>query len=77
MDGKITNVGDDAYSVCEELISKMVDNDSELITIFYGEDCDKEKVDNMVNKLDEEYSDIDLQCYKGNQPIYYFILSVE
>ncbi len=77
MDGKITNVGDDAYSVCEELISKMVDNDSELITIFYGEDCDKEKVDNMVNKLEEEYSDIDLQCYKGNQPIYYFILSVE
>ncbi|MDF2883380.1 MAG: putative kinase [Clostridiaceae bacterium] len=77
LDGKITDIGKDAYGVCEELINRMVDEDSELITIFYGEDCDKEKVDNMVNKLEEKYADIDLQCYKGDQPIYYFILSVE
>lgn len=77
MDGKITDAGNDVYGVCEELLNRMVDHDSELITIFYGEDCNKEKVDNMVNKLEEKYSDIDLQCYKGNQPLFYFILSVE
>lgn len=77
VDGKITDVGNDVYEVCEELINKMVDEDSELITIFYGEDCDKNKVDEMVNKLEEKYAEIDLQCYKGCQPLYYFILSVE
>ena len=51
--------------------------DSELITIFYGSDCDESKVNDLVSILEEKYSDIDIQCYNGKQPLYYFIVSVE
>ena len=55
----------------------MIDDDSELITIYYGEDVEKETVDEFVSKLEDKYEDFDIQCYEGNQPLYYFLLSVE
>ena len=55
----------------------MVNEDSELITIFYGEDVEKEELDEFISKLEEKYSDFDIQCYEGNQPLYYFLLAVE
>lgn len=76
-EGKIEEIGDDKFEVCKNLIEKMVNENSELITIFYGEDCDKEQVGTFVNELEDKYSDIDIQYYEGNQPLYYFIFSVE
>ncbi|MGL4731600.1 MAG: DAK2 domain-containing protein [Clostridium sp.] len=73
----ITQVGSDVYKVCEDLIADMVNEDSEIITIFYGEDCDKEKVDELIEILEEKYSDMDIQCFDGKQPLYYFITAVE
>ena len=77
IEGKIKEVGDSAYDVAAILIEKMIDEDSELITIFYGEDSEEEKVEKLVSSLEEKYEDFDIQCYKGNQPLYYFIMSVE
>lgn len=74
---KIVNVGNDIYEVCKNIIKEMVTDDSELITIYYGEDCDNEKVEHLIEVLQDEYEDLDVQCYDGKQPLYYFIVSVE
>ena len=47
---KISNIGNEVYKVCKDLIASMVNEDSELITIFYGEDCEEEKVDELVGE---------------------------
>lgn len=77
IEGKINEVGKDIYEVCTNIISNMVNEESELITIFYGKDCDEDKVNEFVSKLEEIYPDIDIQSYSGEQPLYYFIVSVE
>lgn len=76
-EGKINNIGNEVYNVCKDLIASMVNEDSELITIFYGEDCEEEKVDELVAELEELYPEMDIQCFNGEQPLYYFITSVE
>ena len=76
-EGKISNIGNEVYKVCKDLIASMVNEDSELITIFYGEDCEEEKVDELVGELEELYPEMDVQCFSGEQPLYYFITSVE
>ncbi|WP_346887245.1 DAK2 domain-containing protein [Clostridium sp. UBA1056] len=77
LEGKISEIGQDVYAVCKKLIENMVDEESELITIFYGEDCEEDKVDQLVTELEEAYPDMDVQCFNGEQPLYYFITSVE
>jgi DAK2 domain fusion protein YloV len=77
LEGKINEIGKDVYSVCKKLIESMVNEDSELITIFYGEDCEEDKVEQLVAELEEAYPDMDVQCFSGEQPLYYFITSVE
>ena len=77
VESKINEVGKDIYEVCKKIIDNIVKEDSELITIFYGSDCDERKVNEMLTVLKEKYSDIDVQCYNGKQPLYYFIVSVE
>lgn len=77
VEGKIKQVNKDVYDSCEKLIDSIVNEDSELISIYYGEDCDKEKVNELVEKLEEKYDEMDVICYEGKQPLYYFIVSVE
>ncbi|KYH29928.1 MULTISPECIES: DAK2 domain-containing protein [Clostridium] len=77
IDGKISEVGKDIYEVCNKLLSNMVNEDTELITIFYGKDCDEDKVEEFINILEDKYPDIDIQFYSGGQPLYYFIVSAE
>ena len=74
---KIKEVGTDIYKVCEEIIDSMITKDSELLTIFYGEDCNSAEVEEFVSVLEDKYPDIDIQYYDGKQPLYYFIVSVE
>lgn len=77
VEGKIQDVGEDIFEVCENIISSMVDDDSELITVFYGQDCEEEKVKEFIENIQEKYEDADVQYYNGQQPLYYFIVSVE
>lgn len=77
LEGKISEIGADKYEICEKLIDNMVTEDSELITIFYGEGCEEEKVEELVASLEEKYPDLDVQYFNGKQPLYYFITSVE
>ena len=76
-EGKIKEVGEDILEVTEKVLEDMIDEDSELITLLYGADMEEEVVDDFVAKLEEKYEDLDIQCYSGKQPLYYFIMSVE
>ena len=77
VEGKIKEVSNDKFEAAEKVLENMVDEDSELITIFYGEDVKEEEADDFVAKLEEKYEDCDIQLYKGDQPLYYFLMSVE
>ena len=74
---KIKEVGTDIYKVCGDIIDSMITEDSELVTIFYGEDCITSEVEEFISDLEDKYPDIDIQHYNGKQPLYYFIASVE
>ena len=74
---EIKEVGTDIYKVCSDVIDSMITSDSELITIFYGEDCITTQVEEFISELEQKYPDIDIQHYNGKQPLYYFIASVE
>lgn len=76
-EGKITEVGTEKFEVTEKILEKMIDEDSELVTLFYGKDVTEEEAEEFVSKLEDKYEDIDFQCYKGDQPLYYFLMSVE
>lgn len=73
----IVDVDDDIYKVCEVLLDSMTDEDSELITVFYGEDVEEDKVEEFKKEMENKYKDIDVHFYQGKQPLYYFIISVE
>ena len=77
IEGKINKVGEDYFKVAEEVLESMIDEDSELITIFYGKDVDESKIEEFTEKLEEKYEECDVQFYKGDQPLYYFIMAVE
>lgn len=76
-DDGIKKVGQDISKVTLELLEEMVDEDSELISIYYGEDTTKEQAEALLEKVEEAYGDCDVQLEYGGQPIYYFLLSVE
>lgn len=77
VEGKISEVGKNIFEVCENVISNMIKHESELITIFYGEGCNYDKLEDFIHSLEEKYSGLDIQCYDGKQPLYYFLVSVE
>ncbi len=59
------------------LCEQMVDDESGVITIYYGEDIDEETAQSLGAKLEEKYSDLDISVIEGGQPVYFYILSVE
>lgn len=77
IEGKINAVGHDILEVIEKVMDSMVDDDSSLITVYYGEEIDKEEANLLVNDLQDRYSDCDIELHYGGQPLYYYILSVE
>ena len=76
-DDGIKKVGQDIEKVTLGLLEEMVDEDSELISIYYGADTTKEQAEALLEKVEETYGDCDVQLEYGGQPIYYFLLSVE
>lgn len=76
-DDGIQEVGKDVQEVTMGLLRSMVDEDSELICIYYGEETPEEKALELSKKAEELYPDCEVQVEYGGQPIYYFLLSVE
>lgn len=76
-DKTIISVGTDIIDTTFELIAGLVDDDSELISIYYGEEVTEEQAEVLADKVTSEYSHIDVEVHYGGQPIYYYVLSVE
>jgi DAK2 domain fusion protein YloV len=76
-EGAIKTVGTDVNGVTEKLIDQLIDPDSELISIYYGNGLKKEDTDSLVEAVEERYEDCDVEVSEGAQPLYYYIVSVE
>ena len=76
-DKGLVSVGNDISDVTFYLIKDAVDEDSELISIYYGADVKKEDAEAFAARVEESFPDCDVQNYYGGQPIYYYIVSVE
>ncbi len=76
-DKGIENVGEDVTEVTLNLIETMIDDESGLITVYFGQDVTQEDADKLAEKLGETYPDVDVDVHEGKQPIYYYIISVE
>ena len=55
----------------------MVDEESEIISIYYGEEVSEEDAEELASRLEDKYPDFDVEVNQGGQPIYYYIVSVE
>ena len=76
-DHGMLSVGRDVVSVAKESVEAMVDDESELISIYYGEDFSQEEAEKLGEELEEMYDFCDVEVNCGGQPIYYCIISVE
>jgi len=76
-DHSILAVGNDPEAVTRETVELMMDGDSELISIYYGDQISEEKAQALAEGLEKSYPDCDVEVYSGGQPIYYYVVSVE
>ena len=76
-EGKLQAAGEGVNNITTKLVENLVDEDSAIITLFYGEDVSEEEANNLRNELEEKFEDIDVELYYGGQPLYYYLISVE
>ena len=76
-DEGILSVGQSVEATTKEMLSLMADEDSELISIYYGQDIQEEDAEKLASEIEELYPDADVDLHCGGQPIYYYVLSVE
>lgn len=76
-DKTIKAVGHDVEEVAVELASQMIDDDSEMVTLYYGDTMTQEQADAVATKISEKYPSVEVEVHEGDQPIYYYIISVE
>ena len=76
-DSGILAVGKDLEETTKELIANLVDEDSELISIYYGEEVSEEDAEKFTEEITELYPDVDVDIQFRGQPIYYYVLAVE
>lgn len=76
-EGRISAVGEVIDEVIEKVLSDMVDEDSSLITIYYGSDVKEEEALKLEDNIKEIYTECDVEIHYGGQPLYYYIISVE
>ncbi len=76
-DKTIMSVGSDITEVTKDLISQLTDDDSELISIYYGSDVTEEAANAVAKEIEAAYPDCDVEVNYGGQPIYYYFVSVE
>lgn len=79
VEGKITRVGKDLDDVLNSVVSEIVDEDTEFITVYCGKDIKKQQAERMQRALEAKYEadEIEVSFKKGGQPIYYYIVSAE
>ena len=76
-DSGILAVGKEIETVALETVEQMVDEDSELITVYYGDETSEEDAQKLGDLLMEKYPSAEVEVYAGGQPVYYYVVSVE
>ncbi len=76
-DKTILSVGKDINETVLDLVSKLVDDESSLISLYFGQEVTEETAQALADSISETYPDIEIETVYGGQPIYYYILSVE
>ena len=76
-DQGILSVGQSVEDTVKDMLAQLVDDDSELISLYYGQDVHEEDAEKFAQTVEELYPDIDVDVHMGGQPIYYYVLSVE
>lgn len=77
VDGKILVSDPDMESALLATLDKMIDEDSEIVTIYIGQDGQKELVEKLTATLEDKYEEIEVEVHQGDQPVYSYLLSVE
>ena len=77
IDGEIAVAGDDVSKTTISLLEKMLDEDSEIVTILYGQDVEADKAEEIAEYIEDNYPDLGVGVHFGGQPLYYYIISVE
>ena len=76
-DSGILSVGRNQEEVTLSMVDEMMDDDKELISIYYGEEVTEEEAQGIADKISEKYADCDVELQFGGQPVYYYIISAE
>lgn len=76
-DAGIAAVGEDIHKTAMELLKELVDDESELISIYYGADIEEDKAQALADEAAEAFGECEVELQYGGQPIYYYMVSVE
>ena len=76
-DKSILAVGKDLKQTTLEMIDAMVDEDSAIVSIYFGSESSEEKAEEIASAIEEKYPDVEVEVNDGGQPIYYYVISVE
>ena len=76
-DSGILAVGQDMKDTTLELVDCLVEEDSEIVSLYYGSDVDEAQAEELAELIEEKYPELEVEVNQGGQPIYYYVLSVE
>ena len=76
-DKSILSVGTDLKATTLEMVDPMVDEDSAIVSIYFGSDSDEDSANELATAIEEKYPDVEVEVNDGGQPIYYYVISVE
>ncbi len=76
-DSGILSVGTDIAETTKEMLAELVDDESGMISIYYGADVSEEDAEKLTAEIEELYPDVDVDTHLGGQPIYYYVIAVE
>ena len=76
-DSTIQAVSDDVFVTTKDLLDALIDEDAELISVYYGTEISENDASVLLEYIEEKYEDLDVEMHYGGQPIYYYIISVE
>ncbi|RQX55732.1 fatty acid kinase catalytic subunit FakA [Staphylococcus aureus] len=77
IEDKIVSSKSDQLTTVTELLTEMLAEDSEILTVIIGQDAEQTVTDNMINWIEEQYPDVEVEVHEGGQPIYQYFFSVE
>ena len=77
LEGKIEVVDKDLNQTSLALLADMIEEDTDIVTIFYGEALEEAEAQDLVQTLEDQYPDVEIELYDGGQPVYYYLFAVE